>query len=111
MEFKDLVIIDSAGNRYILIPEPRAPFEKSASGAPIQIQQNIALSASPIADFRIKLKNFRKAANISQTALAQAAGTKQPNITAIENGKRRPRPDTERALISALVKLSGIPWR
>lgn len=48
------------------------------------------------------IASLRKQAGLSQTRLAELSGISQPNISAIEAGRRAPRPETLSRLIAAL---------
>lgn len=48
------------------------------------------------------LSQLRLRKNLSQSQLAEQVGLRQPNISAIESGKRRPEYDTARKIASVL---------
>lgn len=48
------------------------------------------------------LAQLRLASGLSQAQLAEKVGLRQPNISAIESGKRRPEYDTARKMADAL---------
>ena len=61
------------------------------------------MAASDIATFGVLLHRFRRAAGISQEALAERAGLSASTIAALERGRRTiPRPQTVALLADAL---------
>lgn len=114
MSLEGLIVLDAKGNRYRLVPDSTKPTGKAAITLPNLIKSQKQLSAareSSNDEFRLKLKNLREGAKISQTTLAKAAGTKQPNIAAIEMGRRVARQTTRDSLIAAWERLSKKAWK
>ncbi len=103
MNIKGLVVLDTKGNRYILVPE-NTPANLPATEVP-------ETEHSPDLIFGLKLRGLREGARITQVALAKEARTKQPVISDWETGKRSAREVTQIRIIEAWETLSRKKWK
>jgi DNA-binding XRE family transcriptional regulator len=92
-----LVITDKKGKKYrLVLIKDDAVMPNTDKGS--------SASSNPV--FGKWLKQERLRLKLTQKKLAQTSGILQPNIVAIEKGRRDPEPSTRDALTAALKKLS-----
>lgn len=93
-----LIVTDQKGQKYrlVLIKNETA----------ITTSNSTKNSESNTPPFGSWLKQERQRLKLTQKQLAQESGVLQPNIVAIEKGRRIPEPVTKNALISGLKKFS-----
>lgn len=67
------------------------------------ISKAIWRAISPLYAIRVDIRVERRAAGLSQSQLARAAGVSQPNLSAYENGCRVPSPEVLERITRALA--------
>src|SRR5436305_4391258 len=79
-------------------PAGRGTWAQGGAGAGADV-----MTASQTTTFGALLRRYRRAASLSQEALAERAGLSMAAISALERGRRTPRPETVQMLAAALA--------
>ncbi len=102
---KEPVRISLGGRRYVIVLEQSyEALRAAASGAGAPDSAAWAAWQADANELGARLANRRRAANLTQTQLARAAGIRVETVNRIERGKTTPDFATVRKLVKALQK-------